>query len=217
MARQLELDVWGDLACFTRPESKVERLTYPVPTPSGMRGILSAIYSKPKEFYWQIDRIQVFSPISYISFKRNEVKRLCGEEPFLAEDTRTQRQTVALRDVRYRVSVTLCKRASYPGSEEQLVEQARRRIETGKCFFQPSLGLREFPAYFAPISGDGGPIPLDLDLGYMLYDVFDLNRFEVTKKANPSISFFHARLEQGVLEIPPFDSPQVLKPEGTPC
>lgn len=217
MAQQIQLDVWGDLACWSRPESKVERLTYPVPTPSGMRGVLSAVYSKPKEFYWQIDRIQVLNPIQYISFKRNEVKQLCGSKPFLVEETRTQRQTVALRDVRYRVTATICKRASFPGSEEQLAEQARRRIEAGKCFFQPSLGLREFPAYFAPVSGDAEPISLDLDLGYVLYDVFDLNSFEVTKKANPFISFFHARLEGGVLEVPPFDSPQVLKPESAPC
>ena len=72
--KEIVIDVWGDFACFSRPESKVERLTYPVPTPSAMRGLLSAIYSKPNEFYWQITKIEVLNKPAYISFKRNEVK-----------------------------------------------------------------------------------------------------------------------------------------------
>ena len=76
---EIVLEVWGDFACFARPESKVERLTYPVSTPSAARGILSSIYSKPKEFYWQVNRIEVLNPIRYISFKRNEVKSRMGK------------------------------------------------------------------------------------------------------------------------------------------
>lgn len=196
MENEVVLEVWGDFACFTRPESKVERLTYPVPTPSAMRGILNAIYSKPPEFYWQVNRIEVLNPIKYISFKRNEVKDKLPNNakfPILADGTRemmgtdekgrTQRQTVALKDVRYRVYASICKRESCATPEAELVKQALRRIRNGKCFYQPSLGLREFVAYFEESDGVRKPINLDLDIGYMIYDVFDLNSFEVTKKS----------------------------------
>ena len=228
MENEVVLEVWGDFACFTRPESKVERLTYPVPTPSAMRGILNAIYSKPPEFYWQVNRIEVLNPIKYISFKRNEVKDKLSENadiPILADGTkeitgtdqkgRTQRQTVALRNVRYRVYASICKRESCSIPEAELVKQALRRIRNGKCFYQPSLGLREFVAYFEESDGVRKPINLDLDIGYMIYDVFDLNSFEVTKKAKPYVTLFHAVLREGVLEVPPFNSDNVLKPEVT--
>jgi CRISPR-associated protein Cas5d len=226
MANEIVLEVWGDFACFTRPESKVERLTYPVPTPSAMRGVLSAIYSKPPEFYWQVNRIEVLNPLKYISFKRNEVKGKLSERaetPILADGTkditgtdqkgRTQRQTVALKDVRYRVYASICKRESCDVPEEELVKQALRRIRNGKCFYQPSLGLREFVAYYEESDSTRKPIDLNLDLGYMLYDVFDLHSFKVTKKANPYVTLFHAVLQGGVLEVPPYDSDAVLKPE----
>ena len=213
MAEPIQIEVWGDFACFSRPEGKVERLTYPVPTPSAMRGVLSAIYAKPNEFYWQVERIEVLEPLRYITFKRNEVKTVMGRAPFLVEDERTQRQTVALREVRYRVAASIVKRASFAGTEEQLYRQALRRIRGGKCFFQPSLGCREFIAYFEESDGARLPIALDLDVGYMVYDVFDLHRFEVTKQAQPRVSLFHARLEHGVLRVPPYDSPEVLKPQ----
>lgn len=227
--REIALDVWGDFACFARPECKVERLTYPAPTPSAMRGLLSAIYSKPREFYWQVNRIEVLCPLKYISFKRNEVKENLlvkkdgspkGDGPILVDYTgkdgnkgRTQRQTVALRDVRYRVYASICRQPGYNEPEERLYNQAQRRIARGQCFMQPSLGLREFAAYFAPAEGEASPIPLDLDLGLMLYDVFDLHKWQVTAKAEPYVTLFHARLEQGVLHVPPFDSPEVLRPE----
>lgn len=191
----------------------MERLTYPVPTPSAMRGVLSAIYSKPNEFYWQVERIEVLRPLQYITFKRNEVKSVMGRSPLLVEDDRTQRQTVALQDVRYRVAASIVKRESFGGTEDQLYRQALRRIRSGKCFFQPSLGCREFVAYFEESDGVQAPISLDLDLGYMVYDVFDLRQFEVTKTARPRVSLFHARLEQGVLRVPLYDSAEVLKPE----
>lgn len=230
MSNEIILEVWGDFACFTRPESKVERLTYPVPTPSAMRGVLSAIYSKPPEFYWQINRIEVLKPLKYISFKRNEVKDKLSDNadfPILADGTkdltgtdqkgRTQRQTVALKDVRYRVYASICKRISCAVPEEELVKQALRRIRNGKCFYQPSLGLREFIAYFEESDGSCEPIDLNLDIGYMLYDVFDLHNFKVTKKAKPFVTLFHAVLQDGVLAVPRYDSSEVLKPEVTRC
>jgi CRISPR-associated protein Cas5d len=221
MQKEIVMEVWGDFACFSRPESKVERLSYPVMTPSAARGILSAVYSKPAEFYWQVKKIEVLRPIQYISFKRNEVinaKIGPKPKPILVEDTRetgaehrTQRQSVVLKDVRYRITAEIIKRDSFEGSIEQLYIQTQRRIDGGKCFYQPSLGLREYVCYFDNPSSLK-PIEESLDLGIMLYDVFDLHKFEVTKKAEPYISLFHARMENGVVEIPDFDSELVLKP-----
>ena len=219
---EIIVDVWGDFACFSRPESKVERLTYPVPTPSAMRGVLSAIYSKPNEFYWQITRIYVLRKPEYISFKRNEVKEKIPEkpsEPVRVDLTgggnkgRTQRQTVALKNVKYRVYAQIRKRDDFKGTERQLYEQALRRIRRGQCYYQPSLGLREFAAYFEEGTGQAVPIDMDLDMGYMLYDVFDLHKWQVTKKAEPHVTLFRAKLEKGVMMVPDFDSPDVLRPE----
>ena len=219
---EIIVDVWGDFACFSRPESKVERLTYPVPTPSAMRGVLSAIYSKPNAFYWQITRIDVLRKPEYISFKRNEVKEKIPEkpsEPVRVDLTgggnkgRTQRQTVALKNVKYRVYAQIRKRDDFKGTERQLYEQALRRIRRGQCYYQPSLGLREFAAYFEEGTGQAVPIDMDLDMGYMLYDVFDLHKWQVTKKAEPHVTLFRAKLEKGVMMVPDFDSPDVLRPE----
>lgn len=216
MNREIILEVWGDFACFTDPASKVERRSYPVPTPSAVRGILSALYSKPPEFYWQVMRIEVLNPIRYISFKRNEVKSTVKDTPIYADEDRTQRQTQALRDVRYRITAEICPRPDFRGTVEQLYAQAMRRIRGGKTFYQPSLGLREFVAYFEESDGSRPPIQESMDLGLMVYDVFDLHDWAVRKKAKPCLSLYHARMENGVIEVPPYDSPEVLK-GGTPC
>ena len=139
------VEFWGDFACFSPPYEKVERLSYPFPTPSAARGMLSAIYSKPKEFYWQVTRIEVLSPLSYISFKRNEIKDTVSDKPVNTEDSRTQRLTTALKDVRYRITAAICPRPEFAGSAEQLYQQALRRIRSGKCFMQPCLGIRNLP------------------------------------------------------------------------
>lgn len=212
---EVVLDVWGDFACFSRPDGKVERLTYPVPTPSAVRGILSSIYSKPKEFYWQVNRIEVLNPIRYISFKRNEVKSKMEkkQEPLFTDEKRTQRQTVALRDVRYRFAASICPRPDFAGTETQLYEQALRRIRGGKTFVQPALGLKEFVAYFQEGDCERGPkpIPVDMDLGLMVYDIFDLHDCEVREKTRPRLSLYHCVMRQGVIQVPPYDSPEVLK------
>lgn len=207
------LEVWGDFACFSKPESKVEHLTYPVPTPSAVRGILSSIYAKPKEFVWQVNRIEVLKPIRYISFKRNEVKCTLSNtmEPISAEDERTQRQTVFLYDVKYRITAQIVPRPGYQGSVQQLYAQMERRIKSGKAFVQPSLGLRECVAYFAESDPNEEPIKEDLDLGLSVYDVFDLHDAEVRKKTQTRLSLYHAVMKQGVIEVPPYDSPEVLK------
>jgi CRISPR-associated protein Cas5d len=214
---EIILEVWGDFACFSDPAGgKVERLSYPFPTPSAVRGILSAIYSKPPEFFWQINRIEVLNPIRYISFKRNEIKSTVRDKPIYTDEDRTQRQTVALRDVRYRIAATIVPRETFSGTAEQLCRQALRRIRNGKTYFQPSLGLREFVAYFEESDGIKEPIPVDMDAGLMVYDVFDLHDYEVRKKTRPQLSLFHAVMKQGVIQVPPYDSPEVLK-GGSPC
>ena len=217
MNKEIVLEVWGDFACFTPPYAKVERLTYPVPTPSAARGILSAIYSKPVEFYWQITRIEVLNPIRYISFKCNEVKSTVSvksnvESSILyADEDRTQRQTQALKNVRYRIAAVICPQPGYKGTVEQLYSQALRRIRAGKTFYQPCLGLRQFVCYFEESDGIRKPIDESRDLGLMVYDVFDPRDCSVSKKANPKLSLYHARMEHGVINVPPYESDEVLK------
>lgn len=232
MGKVLAVEVWGDFACFTRPECKVERMTYPVPTPSAVRGILSAIYSKPGEFYWQIKKIEVLAPIQYLSFKRNEVKRKVSKEAFLVEEERTQRNTVMLKDVRYRIYAEIIKRNDFCGTLEQLYSQAEKRIKQGKCFFQPCLGTRECTAYFEMSDMQKSPIEDTMDFGLMVYDTFDLNHYtpiqnkplndakkkkaplQKQKPAESYISLYHAVMKKGVIEVPAYDSDAVLKPGG---
>lgn len=210
---EIALECWGDFACWSAPYGKVERLSYPFPTPSAVRGIYAAIYNKPMEFYWQVTRIEVLNPIRYISFKCNEVKKKVKDKVIYADEERTQRQTVALRDVRYRFSAVICPRESFRGTLTQLNEQALRRIRGGKAFYQPSLGLRQFVGYFEESNHERPPICEDMDAGLMVYDIFDLHDFEVRKKARPQLSLYHAVMKQGVIEVPPYDSPEVLKGE----
>ncbi len=204
------IEVWGDFACFSPPYGKVERLTYPFPTPSAARGILSSIYCKPAEFHYEVRRIEVLSPIRYISFKRNEVKVKVSDTPIATDEERTQRQTVALQNVRYRITAQIVPHSGFTGNVTQLYEQAMRRIRGGKCYHQPGLGLREFVAYFGESDGNHQPIPEDMDAGWMVYDVFDLNDYSVSKKAKPRLSLFHAVMKQGVIEVPPYGSPEII-------
>ena len=209
------VEFWGDFACFSPPYEKVERLSYPFPTPSAARGMLSAIYSKPKEFYWQVTKIEVLNPISYISFKRNEVKNKISGSPIDTDDCRTQRQTAALQNVRYRITAVICPRSDFQGAAEGLRQQALRRIRSGKCFMQPCMGLREFVAYFEESDGTRLPIPVDYDAGLMVYDIFDLHDCKVRKKTTPRLSLFHAVMKQGVIDVPLYDEPCVWKAGGT--
>ena len=134
---EISVTVWGDLACFTSPTTKVERLSQAVPTPSAARGILSSVYAKPKEFFWMITKIEVLKPIRYISVRRNEVKDKLGNDMQPIDtndpDKRTPRQTVFLYDVRYRITAQIVPRPDYHGTVEQLYAQAERRIKGGKC------------------------------------------------------------------------------------
>ena len=232
------LEVWGDFACYSRPELKVERFSYPCITPSAARGIFDAIYAKPAEFRWQVTEIEVLSPPSFIALRRNEVKEkinvhavadwIAGKhdpEPIWAdgdrallgtdEKGRTQRQTMALKNVRYRLHAEIRPWPDFVARQTALEAQFLRRAERGKCFYQPFLGCREFPAYFKLVEprSEPHPVPLDLDLGFMLYDVFDLSR-PGTAHDGPAVSLFRAALRGGVLRVPEYASAEVLKGAG---
>jgi CRISPR-associated protein Cas5d len=217
------LEVWGELACFTRPEMKVERYSYPLITPSAARGIFDAIYwKKSSDFYWQLEQVELLTPPKYLALRRNEVKDKAPSEriiktwmdgrsmpePLWADGSkdelgtdqkgRTQRQTMALKNVRYRLHSHMHVRRG-EGDLNTLDAQFIRRANRGKCFYQPYLGCREFPAWFE-LRTEGmdhpKPIPLDLDLGYILYDVFDLGRANDCH-AEATISVFHAQVMNG--------------------
>ena len=244
------LEVWGDFACFARPEMKVERYSYPCPTPSAARGIFEAIYFKP-EFFWQVTRIEILEPPSLIALRRNEVKDKLNErsvqqwmaakaevEPIWADATedfkgRTQRQTIALRSPRFRLTARIIARSGQESKQRAANEQFVRRASQGKCFHQPCLGCREFVAFFRYIESlDNEPKPCDYSqkLGWMLYDVFNLhenNHAKIIKdngngekqriangwkEIKPSIAVFEAEVVQGVLDIPAFDDDRVKKP-----
>ncbi len=226
MNNPVYLHAWGDLACFTRPEMKVERVSYPVITPSAARGLLEAILYKP-QFRWRVQRIAVRRPIQFLAFRRNEVKSKASRhlEPIFAEDDRTQRNTLALRDVDYVIEASLAltslagRPRLRPNGEDEPADDdnlgkyygmARRRIEQGQCFHQPCFGCREFPAHFEPAAASEmqvvpGLNP-DADLGLMLYDVFDLDVGDAWQagkiEARPQITFFRAALKNGVVEVP---------------
>ena len=233
------LEVWGDFGCFSRPELKVERFSYPCSTPSAARGVFDAIYVKPPEFRWQVTRIEVLEQPCYIALRRNEVKDTVnvnavfdwmvgkkspeplwadGDKDLLGSDEkgRTQRQTMALRQPRYRLHAEV---RPWPGFEHRqtaIEAQFRRRASKGKCFAQPYLGVREFPAFFKLVdSADPrrDPCDLDVDVGWMLYDVFDLSR-PGSSGDKPAVSLFQAHVRAGVLEVPPYDSDAVFKAQG---
>jgi CRISPR-associated protein Cas5d len=227
----IHLRAWGDLACFTRPEMKVERVSYPVITPSAARGLLEAILYKP-QFRWQIRRIAVKRPIQFLSFRRNEVKsRLStrAPEPILADEDRTQRNTLALRDVEYVIEATmrLTALAGQPrrrpsdhedqGDDSLMKYHAmfQRRAEKGQCFHQPCFGCREFPAYFEPATPAAMAVPTGLnrdgDLGLMLYDVFDLDvpatqASGKIEKPQPRVTFYEVSMKNGIVAVPEWTS-----------
>jgi len=204
----LSLRARGPLACFTRPELKVERVSYPVMTPSAARGLLEAVLWKPG-FRWHVDRIRVLSPIELTAFRRNEVNNKAsapsaavvqdgGPAPlYFADDDRAQRNTVALRDVDYVIEahMTLTERAGPDDNMTKFVDMFQRRVRKGQCFHQPYLGCRELVAEVLPADNAPAPIAEDRDLGIMLWDV------DYAPSGNRPI-FFNARLESGVLAVP---------------
>ncbi len=200
----LKVKVWGEMACFTRPEMKVERVTYPVMTPSAARGILEAIFWKP-EFQWRVREIWVLNPIRHISLMRNEINSRQTHRAqwieegggYYADEDRAQRHTLALRDVAYVILADV--NPIEPGEAEQAKyrDQFRRRVQRGQCLHRPYLGCREFAAYFTEPDGTEKPLQdLTDDLGLMLGDL------DYNPNGTGTPRFFHARLEGGVLRVP---------------
>lgn len=204
----LSLRARGSLACFTRPELKAERVSYPVMTPSAARGLIEAVLWKPA-IRWHIERIRVLNPIRFLAFRRNEVNRKApkptaklvkegGQPPVLyADDDRAQRNTVALRDVDYVIEAAfeMTDRAGPGDNPNKFLDMFTRRVEKGQHFHQPYLGCREFAADVLPADDAPEPEPIDQDLGLMLWDI------EFRPKGNRPL-FFAAHLRDGVLEVP---------------
>lgn len=201
--------VRGPLACFTRPELKVERMSYPVMTPSAARGILEAILWKPA-IRWHVDRIAVLAPIEFTAFRRNEVNSRATlpsaavitsgglHHSYYADEDRAQRNTVALRDVDYRVDAhfSLTERAGPEDNPTKFIEIFRRRLISGQHWHQPYLGCREFIADVGPV-GDGCPAPIEEshDFGLILWDIV------YSAKKNRPV-FFAAKMRNGIIDVP---------------
>ena len=229
------LEVWGDMACFTRPELKVERVSYDVITPSAARAIFEAVFWKPA-IRWQITKIEVLNPIKWISVRRNEVGAVAnvgsieksGKTVIYIEDVRQQKNSLLLKDVRYRIwakmefrSVAKRKAEGYvfshePGKDEnpmKYYQMFARRASKGQCFSQPYLGTREFSASFRLVNTDteglmsaisaeqGG----DKDLGIMLYDM------DFSNSENIQAMFYRAEMKHGIIIVPPFNSEEILR------
>lgn len=209
----IAVHVWGDYACFTRPEMKVERVSYDVPTPSAARGILESILWKPA-IEWRVRIIEVVKPIRWATIRRNEVgsqgswilARQAMKQGRLAdgitvEDDRQQRAALVLRDVAYVIHAEfrLTGRAGPGDNEGKFLDMFRRRVERGQCYRRPYLGTREFAAHFGPVPAAYEAIPDVQDLGWMFYD-FDYST------TPPGDRFFRAELRDGRIEVPRPDS-----------
>lgn len=216
------LEISGKEACFTRPEMKVERVSYDIITPSAARAIYQSIFWKPA-IRWHITRIEVMNPIKWLSFRRNEIGSLMSHrtQGLYIEKNRQQKASLILKDVRYRIYAEMefipvkdrlneknntgdFHQDENPGKYYAMFE---RRARKGQTFNQPYFGCREFAADFEyiedPVKEDG--IPEDRDLGYMLYDM------DYTDETNPQPMFFRAIMKQGVIEVPPVNSKEVLR------
>jgi len=213
------LEVWGDFACFTRPEMKVERVSYDVITPSSARAIFEAILWKPA-IRWHMRKIEVLAPIRWINVRRNEVGKVIPKiNPKSAtesgkvlglniEDERQQRAGLFLRDVKYRLHADfeMTDKAGEGDSVTKFMEMFERRASKGQCFNQPYLGCREFAANYRlvdPKEEVDSPISESRDLGWMLFDM------DYSDAKDPKPLFFRALLNNGVVDVPAFHSEEV--------
>lgn len=217
------LEVWGDWACFTRPELKVERVSYDVITPSAARAIFEAILFKRYAMRWQVTKIEVLNSIKWTTIRRNEVGALASKTPLFIEDKRQQKNSLILQDVHYRIYAKLIfipvkNRPKDAFSQHQpdasenprkYYEMFERRASQGQCFTQPYLGCREFAANWKYIEETDNldlPIAEDRDLGIMLYDMdFD------NDPQKPDAMFYRAQMIQGVIVVPDKENEEVLK------
>jgi CRISPR-associated protein Cas5d len=213
------LHVSGDFACFTRPEMKVERVSYDVITPSAARAIFEAILWKPA-IRWHIEKIEVLKPIQWFSVRRNEVASVIPIQPvktamrtgtgqlaLYADEDRQQRAGLILRDVAYRIHARfqMTDKAGPDDNPTKFAEMFRRRASTGQAFNQPYLGCREFSADVRLVTeANDGPPPIaeTRELGWMLHDL----RYGADK---PISCFFNAKLDNGVVRVPAPDSAEI--------
>ena len=216
----VKLEVWGDYALFTRPEMKVERVSYDVMTPSAARGLIDGIFWHPG-LTWVIDRIHVCAPIRFTNLRRNEVKstiparnvrtvmeRGSGDLYLSTSRDIQQRAALLLRDVHYVIEAhfEMTEKASPSDNPGKFQDIIKRRIKRGQFYHQPYFGCREFPAHFR-LCEELPPCPEELqgerDLGWMLYDL------DYTHPEDITPLFFHGILRDGVLEVPSKDSEEV--------
>ena len=218
----IKLEVWVDYALFTRPEMKVERVSYDVMTPSAARGLIEAIYWHPG-MRWRIDRIHVCAPIRFTNLRRNEVKstvsattartvmeRGTGALYLSTSQEIQQRAALLLRDVRYVIEAhfEMTENAAPGDNPGKFQDIMKRRIQKGQFYHQPCFGCREFPAHFR-LCEEIPPCPDELkgerDLGWMLYDMDYTNPEDITPL------FFRGVLQNGVLDVPAWDSEEVRR------
>lgn len=213
------IEVSGEFACFTRPEMRVERVSYDVPTPSASRNIFQTLLWKPA-IEWQVDYIEVLQPVRWFNIRRNEVGAVIstgkiqramhagkGRLQMFVEDERQQRSGLILRDVCYRIHAhfNITSKAGAEDTPEKYLGMFLRRARKGQCFRQPYLGCREFSADFRLIEPGvevAEPIDESRELGWMFYD-YDYS------VEPPAPRFFNARMEKGVVHVPPPDSSEI--------
>ena len=208
------LEVSGPFACFTRPEMKVERVSYDVITPSSARSIFEAILWKPA-IRWRVHRVEVLKPIRWINLRRNEVSAVVstrnvqqamtagnGTLGMYIEDERQQRAGYFLRDVAYRIHADLSLASGCQEPMMKYTEMFTRRAAKGQCVNQPYLGCREFAADVRLVTADtamAAPIAETRVLGWMLHDL------DFTNVNDPQPRFFQGKMEAGVIAVPPFE------------
>lgn len=193
----VSVKVWGDYACFTRPDLKVERMTYPCMTPSAARGILDCILWKP-EFVWYVHRIIVLKPVKFASVKRNEINKKQGKTPIVIERDRAQRNSIILKDVCYIIEASVHEATSpIKNPTKKYVEMFNRRVKKGQCWRRPYLGTREFAAEFAlPEAGDFEKrIKEVIPIGSMFLDML----YDDNGKPAPKF-FYNVAVKDGILD-----------------
>jgi CRISPR-associated protein Cas5d len=200
----VRLKVWGEFACFTRPDLKVERMTYPCMTPSAARGVLDCILWKP-EFVWHVQRILVLKPVKFATVKRNEINSKQGDEPIVVDELdargkpkyRAQRNSIVLKDVAYIIEASVSQATSpVANPTRKYVEMFNRRVSKGQCWRRPYLGTREFAAEFGFPTENDKPITDEIiPIGSMFLDMW------YDDKGVPSPKFFYdVAIREGVLD-----------------
>lgn len=195
----VRIKVTGDYACFTRPDLKVERMTYPCMTASAARGILECILWKP-EFQWYVRRVIILNPIRFTSVKRNEIKCKQSKTPIIVEEARAraQRNSIVLQDVAYVIEASVNMPQYDPKNNvKKYAEMFRRRVSKGQCWHRPYLGTREFAAEFSTPQDSDVPLHITYPIGSMLFDIFYDNK----GKAEP-LYMYEAAINDGILTFP---------------